>query len=87
MTSKTLDAPSPSAPVTHVTACRLCDGHDLDLVVSFAPTPPGDQYVLSYQDQSCYPLDVVCCRGCGAVQLADTVDPALIYPDYLYTCL
>jgi len=25
------------------------------------------------------------CRACGAVQLADTVDPKLIYTDYLYT--
>ena len=25
------------------------------------------------------------CRSCGAVQLADTVNPALIYPKYTYT--
>lgn len=74
--------------VTHITACRLCDSPDLDLVVSFTPTPPGDHYVPAdkwNEPQPCYPLDVVCCRACGAVQLADTVDPALIYPEYLYT--
>ena len=74
--------------VTHITECRLCDSRDLDLVVSFTPTPIGDHYVpasRAHEVQACYPLDVVCCRGCGAVQLADTVDPALIYPDYLYT--
>ena len=74
--------------VTRVTECRLCDSHDLDLVVSFTPTPPGDQYRTAdkwNEPQPSYPLDVMSCRACGAVQLADTVDPKLIYTDYLYT--
>ncbi len=68
-----------------ITACRLCDSPDLDLIVSFAPTPPGDQYQKVPTAQTCYPLDLLSCRGCGAVQLADTVDPKLIYTDYIYT--
>lgn len=74
--------------VIRVTECRLCDSPDLDLVVSFTPTPPGDHYITPgrhLEPQPCYPLDVMVCRGCGAVQLADTVDPKLIYPEYLYT--
>jgi SAM-dependent methyltransferase len=75
--------------VTHITACRLCDSPDLELVVSFTPTPIGDHYVTAdkwNEPQPCYPLDVLTCKACGAVQLADTVDPKLIYPDtYLYT--
>lgn len=80
-----LELVKPKPPVVHVTECRLCGSPDLDLVVSFTPTPPGDQYLTDAIEQPCYPLDVVCCRGCGAVQLADTVDPSLIYPEYLYT--
>jgi hypothetical protein len=74
--------------VIRITACRLCESAALELVVSFQPTPPGDRYLTAdkwQDDQPCYPLDVLCCRDCGAVQLADTVDPALIYPEYLYT--
>jgi len=71
--------------LVHITACRLCDSPDLDLVVSFTPTPPGDQYLTEPKPQVCYPLDVMVCQSCGAVQLADTVDPKLIYPEYLYT--
>jgi SAM-dependent methyltransferase len=75
--------------VVRITACRLCDSPDLELVVSFTPTPIGDHYVTAdkwHEAQPCYPLDVLCCKACGAVQLADTVDPTLIYPDtYLYT--
>jgi SAM-dependent methyltransferase len=67
-----------------VTACRLCDG-PLDLIVSFTPTPLGDQYLKEPQPQACYPLDLMTCRSCGAVQLADTVNPAAIYTDYIYT--
>lgn len=69
----------------HITECRLCDGTDFDLLVSFAPTPPGDQYPTKPLPQVCYPLDLIRCRGCGAAQLHDTVNPSLIYPEYLYT--
>lgn len=68
-----------------ITECRLCDSRDLDLIISFTPTPPGDQYLTEPKPQPCYPLDLLACRGCGAVQLADTVDPKLIYTDYIYT--
>ncbi len=68
-----------------ITACRLCDSTDLDLIMAFAPTPPGDAYIAEPKHQRSYPLDLLTCRGCGAVQLADTVDPALIYTDYIYT--
>lgn len=68
-----------------ITACRLCDSHDLDRIVSFTPTPPGDQYLKEPRPQTCYPLDLAACRSCGAVQLMDTVDPRLIYSDYTYT--
>ena len=68
-----------------ITECRLCDGKDFDLLVSFAPTPPGDQYLTKPTSQPGYPLDLIRCRACGAVQLADTVNPALIYPEYIYT--
>jgi SAM-dependent methyltransferase len=68
-----------------VSECRLCDSRELDLVVSFPPTPPGDAYVAEPRPQTCYPLDLMSCRICGAVQLADTVDPRLIYTDYTYT--
>jgi SAM-dependent methyltransferase len=71
-----------------ISECRLCDSRELDLIVSFTPTPPGDAYVTQAQlgtPQLCYPLDLLACRSCGAVQLADTVDPALIYTHYTYT--
>lgn len=68
-----------------VTECRLCDSSKLELILSFTPTPPGDQYLETPQPQTCYPLDLMVCGSCGAVQLADTVDPALIYTHYTYT--
>ena len=39
--------------------CRLCGGHDLELVLQLAPTPPGDVYVpaeLLDEIQGTYPL-------------------------------
>ncbi len=68
-----------------ITACRLCDSTDLGLIMAFAPTPPGDAYIAEPKHQRSYPLDLLTCRSCGAVQLADTVNPELIYTDYIYT--
>ncbi|MEK7857793.1 MAG: class I SAM-dependent methyltransferase [Elusimicrobiota bacterium] len=67
--------------------CRLCDGHDLDVVLPLAPTPLVDAYIKQdrlHLKQEPIPLDLALCRTCGHVQLLDVVDPDVIYTDYLY---
>lgn len=53
-----------------------------------AATPPADAYVTvdrAAEVQERYPLDVYMCRECGHVQLADVVDPVVLFRDYIYT--
>jgi SAM-dependent methyltransferase len=74
-------------PVVRRTTCRLCGSRDVPLILGMTPTPPGDHYVAADardRPQAAYPLDLVMCGACGLAQLADVVDPELLYRDYIY---
>lgn len=63
-------------------SCRICDSRDLELVLPLAPTPSASDFrteATKDLPQPYYPLDVLLCRRCGLVQLADTVDPVHLY--------
>jgi len=67
--------------------CRLCNSKNLELVMSLAPTPPGDAYVSSKelsQQQSLYPLDLFFCKDCTLAQIVDVVNPEILYKKYIY---
>jgi SAM-dependent methyltransferase len=74
-------------PSVRRTTCRMCGSRDLSLILGMTPTPPGDHYVSAAarsEPQPVYPLDLVMCATCGLAQLADVVDPELLYRDYIY---
>jgi SAM-dependent methyltransferase len=74
-------------PVVRRTTCRMCGSRDLPLILGMTATPPGDHYVTAAarnEPQPAYPLDLVMCAGCGLAQLADVVDPELLYRHYIY---
>jgi len=73
--------------LTRRKTCRLCDGKDLELVLSLTPTPPANALVSKEQltvKQECFPLDVFQCCDCGHVQLLDVLDPHFLFEHYLY---
>jgi hypothetical protein len=68
--------------------CRMCDGSELRIVMSLAPTPPGNNF-LREQDlgkrETSYPLELHLCMTCSHVQLGHVVDPRILYQnDYPY---
>ncbi|MEV6932539.1 class I SAM-dependent methyltransferase [Dactylosporangium sp. NPDC051485] len=68
-------------------ACLLCGSADISVVVSLHPTPPANGLAATAEAakaQLRYPLDLVHCRGCGLVQLADIVDRSELFSDYRY---
>lgn len=67
------------------TTCRLCGTSNLERVLELAPTPLANAFLSEPAPQERYPLDLMLCGGCGHVQLGVVVDPALLYPDYLYS--
>jgi SAM-dependent methyltransferase len=75
-----------STSVYHRDTCRLC-GTTLDLALSLAPTPLGDDWVPAEkvaEPQELYPMDLGLCPECGNTQLLDVVLPEVIYEDYVY---
>ena len=65
----------------------MCDSRDLAVVLTLAPTPPGDHYVTADaldRPQAEYPMTLVMCERCGLAQLSDVVDPEVLYRDYIY---
>ncbi len=79
-----MDIQNPS--IVKQETCRLCGGK-FEKMFGFAPTPPGDKYSSpenSADSKVTYPLDVVLCNDCGLLQLAHTVNPEILYGNYIY---
>lgn len=73
--------------VTEIKTCRVCDSPLLDSILNFGHMPLANGYSkdISSAGDIYAPLEVVLCRKCGCVQLKHTVDPKVLYEDYLYT--
>lgn len=64
--------------------CRLCNHKELEDVIELSPTPPGNNFLSEEQlntAESFYPLIVRFCKNCSHVQLADVVNPIILYQD------
>ena len=76
-----------SKDVIHKSACRICKGSTLRRILSLGPTPPANAFLTTNdlsRSEYYYPLDVNLCGECGLVQLADVVDPRVLFKDYVY---
>lgn len=70
-----------------LTECRLCGSANLDEVLSFPDSPPGDLYRIEKENAlklPRFPLGCNLCTDCGHVQLNYFVDPEIIYSEYIY---
>jgi novobiocin biosynthesis protein NovU/D-mycarose 3-C-methyltransferase len=67
--------------------CRTCGSQNLTLILDLGKTPLANDF-LSPEEVKTYnvflPLRVVLCTDCSLVQLADTVDPKVLYSRYAY---
>jgi hypothetical protein len=66
--------------------CRACGSLALNEVFSFGkPMPLANDFTLPDQErQGFVPVRIMRCSGCGLAQLGETVDPAILYKNYLY---
>lgn len=72
--------------VNPITQCRVCQAGGLTSILNFGDMPLANAYAaIADAPETRYPLEVVLCKNCGCVQLAHTVDPKLLFSDYLYT--
>ena len=64
--------------------CRLCNSKNLEDVIELSPTPPGNNFLSKKQlnePENFYPLIVRFCQNCSHVQLADVVNPEILFQD------
>jgi hypothetical protein len=69
------------------TTCRACNQERLRPFLSLGPTPLANAFLRSaeeFDDEPVFPLDLYFCESCSLVQLADVVDPQLLFGNYLY---
>jgi SAM-dependent methyltransferase len=69
------------------TDCRLCGAQALEKVLQLTPTPPANAFRAEAElktVQRCFPLDLYLCRACSHVQLADVINPTLLFENYVY---
>jgi len=70
-----------------VTKCRSCGNDKLIQIISLGNTPLANSLLSKEElnlDEKKYPLDLVFCTNCSLVQITETVDPSLLFRDYLY---
>lgn len=70
-----------------MTACRGCGASSTEVVIDLGRQPLANAYLddagLDLPENT-YPLALVFCPSCALVQLAESVDPAVLFADYLY---
>jgi SAM-dependent methyltransferase len=65
--------------------CLACGRDNLELILDLGMQPPANSYKDHPGDvQQEFPLAINLCKGCYHVQLTHTVDPDILYKDYLY---
>ncbi len=67
--------------------CRSCGGKELHPVLDLGCTPLANRLLESSeldQNEPSYPLNTVFCKQCSLVQITETVDPEILFRDYMY---
>lgn len=67
--------------------CRACGGRDLELFLPLGNVALANSFLKSpaeFETEPRFPLDVYFCRTCSMVQLADVIDPEVLFRNYLY---
>jgi hypothetical protein len=68
--------------------CRVCSSSGIRPILDLGMVPLANSFIDprdSTGSEPRYPLGIVFCSNCATVQLADTVDPEILFRHYLYT--
>ncbi len=69
------------------TSCRACGSDRLTRFLTLGPQPLANanlRDIAEAGDELTFPLDVYFCETCSLVQLADVIDPELLFRNYIY---
>jgi len=70
--------------ITENTKCLACGSEELETILDLGKQPLANNYETENTASIEYPLAVDLCADCYHLQLTHTVDPSIIYTDYLY---
>ncbi len=73
--------------LTHRDHCGLCHSKDIVRILDLGSMPPSNAFLTKAdlgKPEPVYPLEVMFCRDCTAVQLGAVLDPRDIFTDYRY---
>ena len=70
--------------LTENTKCLACGSEELETILDLGKQPLANNYETENTVSIEYPLAVDLCADCYHLQLTHTVDPSIIYTDYLY---
>jgi len=73
--------------ITKINSCRICYSKNLINVYKNETSPIGEAFVskpILNLTQKKYPINLLLCKKCGLSQLQHTVDPKVLYLNYLY---
>jgi len=69
------------------TTCRACSQATLHRVLQLGNQPLANAFLrspLDAQHETRFPLDLYFCTTCSLVQLADVIDPEVLFAEYIY---
>lgn len=75
------------AKVKRLLYCRACHNKKMHKILSLGKAPLANSFLKYNQlknKEDFFPLNLNLCKKCGLVQLADIVDPNLMFKKYLY---
>lgn len=76
---------SPTLSFETIQSCRLCASSDLEQIVDLGDQPLANALLVDPdQAEGAAPLVLVRCMTCSAIQLRVTVDPAVLFRDYVW---
>jgi SAM-dependent methyltransferase len=76
------------AETTTGTACRACGANELEPMIDFGELPLAGGFLDGPEAAAAerrYPLVVHVCRRCALVQIAEAVDPDVLFQDYSFS--
>jgi SAM-dependent methyltransferase len=82
-----------TTPFTVHSKCRLCDSGNIEEVLDLGYSPLANAYLTAAQladvrsgklEEIFTPLRCFLCMDCGSVQLEHSVDPKVLFTDYIY---
>lgn len=68
--------------------CHICGNNKLTKILDLGCQPPSDAFLTKAdlkKPENSYPLELYFCKRCSLVQLGCTVDPEILFRDYVYT--